>query len=330
MKKILTTAHLCVILIFNAEAQQIFEEDNDQFVRSLDESYVRGLLFLQSTQNEDGSWSDTSYGSQPGVVGMAVLAFLSRGDDPEFGTFSKSIKLAVQQILKQQDNETGYIGTSMYNHGFATLALAEYYGLTNDAKIGPALKKATNLIVSAQKTNPKGAWRYSPESNDADTTVTGAQMVALFAARNAGIEVPDLTISKGKKFLLECQDERGGFGYTGNSGANLPRTAIGSLILALDKDTNSDAYKNSIKYLRENARFGDQGHKFYSLYYTAQAMFRTTQEEWNRWNLENVRQLQSSQTENGSWNGNYGNTFATSAALLSMALNYRYLPIYER
>ena len=156
MKKILTIAHLCVILIFNAEAQQIFEEDNDQFVRSLDESYVRGLLFLQSTQNEDGSWSDTSYGSQPGVVGMAVLAFLSRGDDPEFGTFSKSIKLAVQQILKQQDNETGYIGTSMYNHGFATLALAEYYGLTNDSKIGPALKKATNLIVSAQKTNPKG------------------------------------------------------------------------------------------------------------------------------------------------------------------------------
>ena len=105
----------------------------------------------------------------------------------------------------------------MYNHGFATLALAEYYGLTNDSAIGPALKKATNLIVSAQKTNPKGAWRYSPESKDADTTVTGAQMVALFAARNAGIEIPDDAISKGKKFLLECQDEKGGFGYTGNS-----------------------------------------------------------------------------------------------------------------
>ena len=49
-------------------------------------------------------------------------------------------------------------------------------------------------------------WRYSPDSKDADTTVTGAQMVALFA-RNAGIEVPDQAISKGKKFLLECQDE---------------------------------------------------------------------------------------------------------------------------
>ena len=95
-------------------------------------------------------------------------------------------------------------------------------------------------------------------------------------------------------------------------------------------DTNSDAFKNSINYLRENARFGDQGHKFYSLYYTAQAMFRSTPEDWNQWNVENVRQLQAKQAENGSWNGNYGNSFATSAALLSMALNYRYLPIYER
>ena len=200
MKKLLTTVLTIVVPLLHSKAQEIFEQRNDQFVRSLDDSYVRGLLFLQSTQNEDGTWSDTSYGSQPGVLGMAVLAFLSRGDDPEFGTFSKSVKNAVQQILQKQNKETGYIGTSMYNHGFATLALAEYYGLSNDTSIGPALKKATNLIVSAQKTNPKGAWRYSPDSKDADTTVTGAQMVALFAARNAGIEVPDQAISKGKNF----------------------------------------------------------------------------------------------------------------------------------
>ena len=40
--------------------------------------------------------------------------------------------------------------------------------------------------------------------------------------------------------------------------------------------------------------------------------------------------VQTSQTQEGAWNGNYGKTFATSAALLSLALNYRYLPIYER
>jgi hypothetical protein len=51
---------------------------------------------------------------------------------------------------------------------------------------------------------------------------------------------------------------------------------------------------------------------------------------WNSWNFQNFKRLQSTQKDNGSWNGNYGQTFATSAALLSLALNYRYLPIYER
>ena len=106
MKKLLTIALGILLLVIHLEAQEIFEQQNDQFVRSLDDSYVRGLLFLQSTQNEDGAWSDSSYGSQPGVIGMAVLAFLSRGDDPEFGTFSKSINKAIQQILKQQNNQT--------------------------------------------------------------------------------------------------------------------------------------------------------------------------------------------------------------------------------
>jgi len=46
---------------------------------------------------------------------------------------------------------------------------------------------ASNGLVRMWFTgNTFGAWRYSPESKDADTTVSGAQMVALFAARNAG------------------------------------------------------------------------------------------------------------------------------------------------
>ena len=82
MKRALTTAHLCVLLIFNAEAQEIFEEDNDQFVRSLDESYV-GLLFLQSTQNEDGSWPDNFlWISTRGRYDCSCFS-INAGDDPE-------------------------------------------------------------------------------------------------------------------------------------------------------------------------------------------------------------------------------------------------------
>lgn len=329
-RKLLLTLLLYYSLFSSLGGQDLFEQSNDSLVQEIDETYRKGLEFLAENQEETGCWTDNSYGSQPGVVGMAILAFLARGDDPEFGPYRLHVKRAMNFLLKQQNQETGYIGSSMYNHGFATLALAEAYGLTNDLRLGPALEKASKLIVSSQKTNPKGGWRYSPDSQDADSTISGAQLVALFAARNAGIKVPEEAIEKGKAFLLSCQDSNGGFGYTAASGANLPRSAIGSLILSLAKDTNTDAYRNSVEFLKENSQFGDQGHQYYSLYYTSQAMFRASPSLWNSWNSQNFKRLQSTQTEKGSWNGNYGQTFATSAALLSLALNYRYLPIYER
>ncbi|MBT5716812.1 MAG: terpene cyclase/mutase family protein [Opitutae bacterium] len=319
---------LLISLVSNG--QELFEEINDQFVQQIESTYQKGVNFLAKTQNDQGSWDDSSYGSQPGVIGMSILAFLARGDDPEFGPHRKSITKALNYLLKLQDQKTGYIGSSMYNHGFATLALAEIYGRTNIQGIGPALEKATRLIITSQKNNPKGAWRYSPESTDADTTVSGAQMLALFAARNAGIFVPNEAIEKGKAFFLSCQDSNGGFGYTGSTGANLPRSSIGCLILSLAKSTDSKAYQKSVDFLNQNASFGDQGHKFYSLYYTSQAIFRANQNLWVSWNFQNFKQLKSSQTQEGGWNGNYGTTFSTSAALLSLALNYRYLPIYER
>jgi hypothetical protein len=324
---------LWILLIFggaNMFGQELFEETNDRLVNEIEKSYNKGLRFLAGTQNEKGCWDDSSYGSEPGVVGMSILAFLGRGDDPEFGTYRKPIQAALKYVLERQDEKTGYIGTSMYNHGFATLALAEIYGMYNDSRIGPALQKATNLILTSQKNNPKGAWRYSPESKDADTTVSGAQLVALLAAKNSGIHVPKKAVEQGIAFLLTCQDSKGGFGYTGGTGANLPRTSIGSLILSLADKKETEAYQKSVDFLSENASFGDQGHKFYSLYYTAQAVFRADPSLWNSWNYQNFKQLQSTQTEKGGWNGNYGTTFSTTSALLSLALNYRYLPIYER
>ena len=64
--------------------------------------------------------------------------------------------------MKHADPATGYIGTSMYNHGFSTLALAEAYGAVDDPRLGPALQKAVRLIVLAQEENSLHAWRYSP------------------------------------------------------------------------------------------------------------------------------------------------------------------------
>ncbi|MCD6050715.1 MAG: squalene-hopene cyclase-like protein, partial [Verrucomicrobia bacterium] len=68
----------------------------------------------------------------------------------------------------------------------------------------------------------------------------------------------------------------------------------------------------------------------YYLYYASQAFFHASPAEWDVWNRRNIKTLAATQNEDGSWSGQFGNTFTTAASLLSLALNYRYLPIYER
>ena len=210
-----------------AMAQALFSQDEDVIPANLDRMYVKGMQFLASKQNDSGCWN-APFGNEPAVVGLATLSILAHGEDPNYGPYKDTVHKALDYILKTQDPKSGYIGTSMYNHGFSTLALAESYGYVHDDRIGPALQKAVDLILSSQSRNPNNAWRYSPESPDADTTVSGAQMVALFAARNAGIGVPEDAIRKALRFFAECQSPDGGSGYTGAGGPAGARTALGA------------------------------------------------------------------------------------------------------
>ena len=291
--------------------------------------YERGLQYLAKTQNEKGIWND-SVGSEPGVVGLCVAAFLAHGEDPNNGPYSKNIRLGIDYILSQQNEKNGYIGSSMYNHAFATKALAESYGVLDNPKIAPALEKAIELIVSAQKRNRFGAWRYTPESRDADTTVTGCQMVTLFAVRNAGLAVPDEAIRKGLAYLATCRGRDGDYGYTSASGGKPTLTAIGSLCLSLAKERDSKGYQASLAYLKKNLDFRDRYYPFYFEYYMSQALFHADEALWKEWNARNIRYLSTIQAPDGSFPGNQGASFNTSGALLSLALNYRFLPIYEK
>jgi hypothetical protein len=309
-------------------AQELFEGSIESVPLDVDRMYVKGIQFLVQSQNAQGNWSD-GQGSQPAVVGLAVMAMLAHGEDPNSGPYSKAIKKGLDFILTQQNKDTGYIGSSMYNHGFATLAIAEAYGMVNDPRLGPALNEAVKLILNSQSRNMFGAWRYSPESRDADTTVSGANLVALFAARNAGIGVPDEAIKKALQFYLMCQSGDGGFGYTSPGGSNGPRTAIGALVFALARQKDGRAFKAAFQFLSTGAQ--TEGAYFhYYLYYASQSFFHASMQAWTEWNTINVNSLKSAQKPDGGWDGSNGATFSTATSLLSLALNYRYLPIYER
>ena len=81
-----------------------------------------------------------------------------------------------------------------------------------------ALELAVRTAVTSQKKNPQHAWRYSPDANDADTSVSGAVLVGLLAARNAGIEVPDTSIDNAIAYYKSMTSNSGQVAYSGIGG----------------------------------------------------------------------------------------------------------------
>ncbi len=291
--------------------------------------YTKGLRFLVQNQNEDGSFPG-NYGNEPAIVALGMMAMLAHGEDPNFGPYAKPIKRCLEKIFNSIAKDNGYIGTSMYNHGFGTLALAEAYGQVNDDRIAPALQKAVELILTSQSKNPFKAWRYSPESQDADSTVSGACFVALVAARNAGLKVPDKAIDDSLKFYSDCQTPSGDIGYVPRSGSHGgSTTAIGTAVYAYARKKDLPTFQKAFKAMKAA---GDEGssYPYYFEYYAAQAYFQSDVKEWSVWNDKLVKRFAEVQSDDGSFEGGMGPAMSTVMGLLALALNYRYLPIYER
>ena len=64
-------------------------------------------------------------------------------------------------------------------------------------------------------------------------------------------------------------------------------------------------------------------------YYEAQALFQGDIVAWEKWNKLLIRQLKQAQQADGSIQGQFGNDVGTAMSLLALAVNYRFLPIYE-
>ncbi|MCA9195409.1 MAG: terpene cyclase/mutase family protein [Planctomycetales bacterium] len=315
----------------------------DLVPREVREITEHGLQYLSRSQNELGTWADGYDG--PGTTGLAMMAFLASGEDPNFGSYAQPIRKALKSIIRSQNSTTGYMGNSMYQHGFATLALAEAYGVVDETdlwlgdseqgrqrSIGVALELAVRSAITSQATNPFNAWRYSPGSRDADTSVSGAVLMGLLAARNAGIEVPDKNIDNAIKYFSSMTSDGGSVGYSdgfGGSGQSIARSSIACLVFSIAKRKDLKQYESAKKYVVSN--MNEKSHyEEYARYYEAQALFQADVDAWQKWNRITIRELKNSQNEDGSFSGQFGKATATSLNLLSLALNYKFLPIYER
>jgi hypothetical protein len=313
--------------------------------------YLKGTEYLAKTQRPDGSWGQGQqfHGTETcGICGLATMAFLSTGEDPNFGRYARNVRAAVRFIIRNQNSKTGYIPGNMYVHGFAMLALSEAYGAVDEEmlwageekkgsnrSIGEALELAVRLAVSSQKKNPSKGWRYSPNDGSADTSVVGAVLMGLLAARNAGIDVPDKTIDDALKYMKSMTSASSGeVGYSGLGGLGQSgaRTAIACLVFSIGKRKSWGELDGTRKYLADHLEIGaSQSWPYYERYYKAQALFQADYPSWEQWNRNTIQELRNMQTEDGQiGNSGHGPAYSTSMSLLAFALNNRFLPIYER
>jgi hypothetical protein len=337
----------------------IFE--GESVPRQVREMFDSGLRYLQENQAENGSWKTGEAG--PGTTSLATLAFLASGEDPNFGRYSASVRRGLMHILRAQDSRSGYIGPTMYHHGFSMLALAEAYGAVNDTKwtftpsspptptiagnppttemlnqaprtIGEGLELAVRCAITSQSKNANRAWRYSPDSRDADTSVTGAILIGLLAAKNAGISVGDEPIDQAVNYLVNMTNAKNGsVSYTqgmDSMGDSTARTAIAVLVLHIAKRSDVKPFESLKEAALQNLDQFSGSWPEYTKYYRAQALFQSHPDKWQRWNQDLINHLASKQSSDGSFPGSLGAANDTSMALLALALNYRFLPIYER
>ena len=300
-----------------------------------------GLAWLASRQHEDGSFGTGKMRGNVAVTALAGVAFLSGGHTPNRGAHGAQVARIVDYLMSQTE-QSGFIVNRealsrgpMYGHGFATMFLAECYGMSRRPELRTKLAAAVKLIVDSQ--NSEGGWRYWPDSPDADISVTICQVMALRAARNAGIHVPKKTIDRCIAYVKRCQNPDGGFSYMliprGESA--MPRTAAGVVALYSAGVYEGPEIDRGLDYLMQFLPGSDQarhsGHYFYAQYYAMAAMWQAGGERWKKWRRAACDELLKEREENEPyWKSLNTDDYATAMACIVLQMANDSLPIFQR
>jgi len=301
----------------------------------------KGLAALIKLQAADGTFDDST-----ATTALAGIALLAGGSTPTRGRYHVEAARILHAILAAQDRNTGYITDQigrMYTHGFATLYLAETYGMAPDQSVRKALGAAVDLIEYAQ--NQEGGWRYDPYPNQADVSVTVCEAMALRAAYNAGFggrEIAD-ALSRAEAYVRRRANGNGTFSYqTGTEGGDgaeaVPRAAAGAMCL-ISAGTTDVADRNlgpALLFLRQNVAahlHSASGYYWYGEYYAAQALYHSPDpSDWDTYWQQAVPVIVGLQSDTGQWPAmeGPGPAYGTAMALIILQIPNDYLPIFER
>ena len=298
------------------------------------------LKFLASKQSPSGAWSEQDH--PVAFTGYVLMAFLATGNLPGEGEYGKTVARGMAYLLDCV-GPNGYISSAsasagkrdsnMYDHGIATIVLGEIYGQTKDPAVHAKLQLAIKLILSAQ--NKDGGWRYQPKPNDADISVTVLQVVALRAAKNAGLDVPQDVIEKAVTYVRSCADPSGGFTYQPkNHQPGFARTCAAIYSLQVCGKYDDPLIGPASTYIdgkKEDREWFTYGH-----FYAAPAKYMIGGQTWKDWYGFMNRRLLTTVKRNGDqayWDpidGKFNAVYATGVYTMILAMPYHYVPLYQR
>jgi len=323
---------------------------------SVDDALAKGAQYLLSQQDAKSGAISNKGKSETAMTSLAILALCSVGHQPADSTAEgRALQKALAFILHPDlQGPDGYFGqkdnSRMYGHGITTLMLAEMLGMgasaEQDQLIRKKCRRAIDLILRAQSV-PKselsrGGWRYTPDDPNSDMSVTVWQVMALRAARNAGMDVPKEAIEDAVKYikrLYEPVDRKrmsgGGFGYQ-NRGHETSTTAEGLLALQVCGEYEAPEAAGAAELLLRTAPKRDERWFYYTTYYYAQGMYQRGgkyAEDGRRIIADLLLPLQAAEGfwEQGGGDGrDTGKVYATAMSILSLAVKNHFLPIYQR
>lgn len=307
---------------------------------------ARGLSWLRSQQRADGMIDDGG-GLQIVKTALSVTAHLAAGELPGDAPHGPDLRLAILAVLDRQEagGWLGGDGGRMYGHAIATLMLAEVLGTTGDAVLEERLRlgltAAVDLIVAAARVSKdddhRGGWRYRMREGSSDMSVSGWQVMALHAASQIGIRVPDDVIVEAGSYVRRVVDSSGRVGYQ-RRGDDRPALRGGALLALAVTGPDDDPLLEAVAQRIVNRPIAWRGpHFFYRAWYDAVALARVRPALWDRYRggLEAI--LIGQQRPDGSWasppadnEARHGGAFTTAMALLTLCVDRRLLPVYQR
>ncbi len=303
-------------------------------------SVEKALAYLDSKQNEDGSWGSENLrdGSNVVLSSLAVLTFLAHGETTFSPKYGQTVRKGIRKLVDFSRMENIEKCADGFGHAILAYALSEAYGITLIPAAKKAMDKRIKAIVNGQNkfgsfnanydNSPQNAVKDAgtgklkreiiPGEPKCDLSFAGWNCQAMMAATISGSEVEGLqeALTKAEEGITTVhQAKDGGFSYGFNACRfeAVPEVSpVGSLCLQLLGAGEKPAAKKALKWIKKNKRGtllqcrwkGNQHFPLYAWYYQTQTLFQGHKgkgQVWKKWNESMKKALLDNQQYNGSW-----------------------------